>query len=122
VTIVATSYMVQRALDAAKLLAGEGISAEVIDPRTIVPLDLDTIVESVKKTGRLVIVHETNEFCGFGAEIAFEVQNSVFRYLDAAIERVATAQIPMPYARNLENANVPTPEKIAAAAKKTLYL
>ncbi len=122
VTIVATSYMVQRALQAADMLAKEGIEAEVIDPRTLVPLDIDTIQESVKKTGRLVIVHETNEFCGFGAEIAFEVQNNVFRYLDAPIERVTTSQVPMPYARNLENLNVPSPERIVAAAKKSLYL
>lgn len=122
VTIVATSFMVGKALEAAALLEKEGISAEVIDPRTIVPLDIDTIYASVKKTGRLVIVHETHEFCGFGAEIAFEVQNAVFRYLDAPIERVCTAQVPMPYARKLENANVPTPARIAAAAKKTLHL
>ena len=121
-TIVATSFMVGKALQAAALLEQEGIDAEVIDPRTIVPLDMETIAESVKKTGRLVIVHETNEFCGFGAEIAFKVQQSVFDYLDAPIERVCTAQVPMPYARKLENANVPTPERIAAAAKKVLYL
>jgi pyruvate/2-oxoglutarate/acetoin dehydrogenase E1 component len=122
VTIVATSFMVQKALEAGKLLEKEGVDAEIIDPRTIVPLDIGTIAESVKKTGRLVIVHETNEFCGFGAEIAFEVQNSVFKYLDAPIERVCTAQVPMPYSRKLEQANVPTPERIAAAAKKTLYM
>ncbi len=122
VTIVATSFMVGKALEAAELLAKDGIDAEVIDPRTIVPLDLDTITASVKKTGRIVIVHETNEFGSFGAEIAFKVQNAVFKYLDAPIERVCTAQVPMPYSRVLENANVPTPDKIAQAAKKTLYL
>jgi pyruvate dehydrogenase E1 component beta subunit len=122
VTIVATSFMVGKALEAAALLEKDGISAEVIDPRTIVPLDIEAICASVKKTGRLVIVHETNAFCGFGAEIAFEVQNAVFRYLDAPIERVCTAQVPMPYARKLENANVPTPQRIADAAKKALHL
>lgn len=122
VTLVATSFMVGKTLEAAELLAKEGIDAEVIDPRTLVPLDIDTITSSVKKTGRIVIVHETNEFCGFGAEIAFEVQNAVFRYLDAPIERVCTAQVPMPYSRTLESANVPTPARIAQAAKKTLYL
>ncbi len=122
VTIIATSFMVQKALDAAKMLETEGVDAEVIDPRTIVPLDIDTICESVKKTGRLVIVHETNEFSGFGAEIAFEVQNAVFKYLDAPIERVCTSQVPMPYSRKLEDANVPTPERIAKAAKKALYI
>ena len=80
VTIIATAFMVGKALEAAELLAKDGIDAEVIDPRTIVPLDLDTITASVKKTGRIVIVHETNEFSGFGAEIAFEVQNAVFKY------------------------------------------
>ena len=70
----------------------------------------------------MVIVHETNEFCGFGAEIAFRIQSSAFRYLDAPIERVTTAQVPMPYARCLENANVPDVGRIVAAAKRTLYL
>lgn len=122
VTIVATSYMVQKALKASKMLESEGVDVELIDPRTIVPLDINTICESVKKTGRLVIVHETNEFCGFGAEIAFEVQNAVFKYLDAPIERVCTSQIPMPYSRKLEDANVPTPQRIVDAAKKVLYI
>jgi pyruvate/2-oxoglutarate/acetoin dehydrogenase E1 component len=121
VTILATSYMVERALNAAKLLEDEGFDAEVIDPRTIVPLDLDSICKSVEKTGRLVIVHETNEFGSFGAEIAFKVQNEVFKYLDAPVERVCTLQIPMPYSRKLEDANVPTPEKIVLAAKRALY-
>ena len=122
VTIIATSYMVARALEAAELLQKEGVSAEVIDPRTIVPLDIETIRASVRKTGRAVIAHETNEFCGFGAEIAFQIQNEVFRYLDAPIQRVTTSQIPMPYARCLENLNVPDAARIAKAAKKTLYL
>lgn len=121
-TIIATSYMVSKALDAAALLEKEGIDVELIDPRTIVPLDIKTICESVIKTGRLVIVHETNEFSGFGAEIAFQVQNSVFNYLDAPIERVTTSQIPMPYARNLEEANVPSPKRIAAAVRKVMYV
>ena len=122
VTLVATSYMVGKTLEAAEMLAKEGIDAEVIDPRTIVPLDIEAITASVKKTGRIVIVHETNEFSGFGAEIAFEVQNAAFKYLDAPIERVCTAQVPMPYSRVLENANVPNPARIAQAAKKTLYI
>jgi pyruvate/2-oxoglutarate/acetoin dehydrogenase E1 component len=120
-TVVATSYMVQRALDAAGLLEKEGIDCEVIDPRTLVPLDIDAIVESVKKTGRLVIVHEVNEFCGFGAEIAFEVQEKAFPYLDAPIARVCTAHVPMPYSRRLENANVPDAKRIAAAVREVLY-
>lgn len=122
VTIIATAYMVARALEAADILRTEGISAEVIDPRTIVPLDESTLLKSAKKTGRVVIVHETNEFCGFGAEIAFRIQNGAFKYLDAPLERVTTAQIPMPYARCLETANVPDAARIVMAAKKTLYL
>ncbi len=122
VTIIATAYMVARALQAAETLAGEGISAEVIDPRTIVPLDEEALLVSAEKTGRVVVVHETNEFCGFGAEIAFRIQNGAFRYLDAPIERVTSAQVPMPYARCLENANVPDAGRIVRAAKRTLYL
>lgn len=121
VTIIATSYMVQRALDAASLLEAEGISAEVIDPRTIVPLDMDTLSASVRKTGRCVIAQEAQPFCSFGGEIAYELQQRVFRYLDAPIERVSTAQVPMPYSRKLETLNVPTADRIAAAARKTLW-
>ena len=121
VTIIATAYMVSRALDAAAALKERGISAEVIDPRTIVPLDEDCLVRSAKKTGRVVVVHETNEFCGFGAEIAFRIQKGAFGYLDAPVERVTTAQVPMPYARCLETLNVPDAERILTAALKTLY-
>ena len=120
-TIIATAYMVARAMEAADILSREGVEAEVIDPRTIVPLDEETLVTSVKKTGRAVIVHETNEFCGFGSEIAFRIQNRAFKYLDAPVERVTTAQVPMPYARCLENANVPDAARIVKAANKTLY-
>jgi pyruvate/2-oxoglutarate/acetoin dehydrogenase E1 component len=121
VTIIATAYMVQRALDAAALLEREGISAEVIDPRTLVPMDWDSLCASVRKTGRCVVAQEAQPFCSFGGEIAYELQQRVFRYLDAPIERVSTAQVPMPYARKLETLNVPTAEKIAAAARKTLW-
>jgi len=121
-TVIATSYMVGKALEAAKKLEKEGIDVELIDPRTIVPLDLETICKSVEKTGRLVIVHETNEFGSFGAEIAFKVQSKVFNYLDAPIERICTSQVPMPYSRVLEDANVPTPERIIEAVKKVMYI
>ncbi len=121
VTIVATAYMVQRALDAATLLEAEGIQAEVIDPRTLVPLDMATIIASVQKTGRCVIAQEAVPFCSFGGEIAYELQNQAFRYLDAPIERISPAQVPMPYSRKLETLNVPTAERIAAAARKTLW-
>ena len=121
VTIVATSLMVNRATEAAALLEADGMDAEVIDLRTIVPLDIETVTTSVKKTGRLIIVHEANEFCGFGAEIAFQVQNGVFKYLDAPIERVCTPHVPIPYARNLENEVVPSPDKIVRAVRRALY-
>lgn len=121
VTIIATAYMVQRALDAATLLEAEGIHAEVIDPRTLVPMDWDTLCESVRKTGRCVVAQEAQPFCSFGGEIAYELQQRVFRYLDAPIERVSTQQVPMPYSRKLETLNVPTAERIAAAARKTLW-
>lgn len=121
VTIVATSFMVGKAKAAAELLAKEGIDAEVIDPRTLVPLDIDTIVESVKKTGRLVVVHESHEFCGFGAEISQQVQDRAFKYLDAPVKRVCTPNIPMPYNKKLEASLVPNPDTIAAAAKEVLY-
>ncbi len=121
VTLVATAYMVQRALDAAALLEKEGISAEVIDPRTLVPLDMDTLIRSVEKTGRCVIAQEAAPFCSFGGEIAYELQRQAFRYLDAPIERVSPAHVPMPYARKLETLNIPTAETIAAAARKALW-
>ena len=98
---------------AAELLAKEGIEAEVIDPRTLVPLDIDTIVESVKKTGRLVVVHESHEYCGFGGEIGMQVQAKAFKYLDAPVKRVCTPNFPMPYNKKLEASLVPTPESIA---------
>lgn len=122
VTIVATSFMVGKAMEAAKLLEKDGIDAEVIDPRTLVPLDIDTIVESVKKTGRLVVVHESHEYCGFGGEIGMQVQDRAFKYLDAPIKRVCTPNFPMPYNKKLEASLVPAPESIAAGAKETLYI
>lgn len=102
VSIVATSLAVWRALDAAEELAAIDISAEVIDPRTLFPLNLDTILESVKKTGRLVLVHEAVERGGFGAEVAAQVGSLAFDYLDAPIQRVAAPSVPMPFAPGLE--------------------
>jgi pyruvate dehydrogenase E1 component beta subunit len=94
---------VWRALEAAEELAASGISAEVIDPRTLFPLDLDTILESVKKTGRLVIAHEAVERGGFGAELAAQVCTRAFDDLDAPIQRVAAPSVPVPFAPVLEN-------------------
>ncbi len=121
-TIIATSWMVLKALEAARILSKEGIEAEVIDPRTLVPLDIETIIRSVKKTGRLVIVHEAHEFCGTAAEIAFQISQEAFAYLDAPPARVTSCQAPIPYSRKLEQLTVPSPERIASAVKKVLYL
>lgn len=117
VTIIAYSKTVLTALDAAKELEKDGISAEVIDLRTLVPLDFDTIAESVRKTGRVVITHESCERNGYGAEIAAEIQERLFDELDAPILRVCGANIPVPNATLPEEASAPSAEKIAAAAR-----
>lgn len=121
VTIVANLLYVSRALEAAELLSKEGIQAEVIDPRTLVPFDAQTIVESVKKTGRLVIVHEAHRNAGWGAEVAAQVTQEAFPYLDAAPVRLGTAACPLPFNLNLENAATPQVADIVAAAKQVLY-
>jgi pyruvate dehydrogenase E1 component beta subunit len=121
-TIVARSLMVPAALKAAEALQAEGVSCEVIDPRTIRPLDIDTIVASVKKTNRLVIAEESHPFCGVAAEITTEVMEHAFDYLDAPIKRISGADVPMPYAKNLENLAIPTAEQIVAAVKEVSYL
>ena len=121
VTIVANLLYVSRALEAAEKLAAEGISAEVIDPRTLVPLDTSTIVESVKKTGRLVVVHEAHRTCGWGAEVASEVTEKAFKYLDAPPLRLGAKQCPLPFNLTLENAATPQVEDIVNAAKATMY-
>ena len=121
VTIVANLLYVGRALEAAEELAGEGISAEVIDPRTLVPMDMSTITESVKKTGRLVVVHEAHRTAGWGAEIASQVTEEAFPYLDAAPLRLGTAACPLPFNLELENAATPQTADIIKAAKAVLY-
>jgi pyruvate/2-oxoglutarate/acetoin dehydrogenase E1 component len=120
VTIVATSWMVQVSLQAADLLAEDGISAEVVDPRTAVPLDLKGILRSVRKTGRLVAVDETPEMCSIASEITAGVAQHGFGTLKAPIERVCRAPTPTPFSPPLERFTVPRPETIAAAARKTL--
>ena len=120
-TIVATSIMVPRALEAAESLAEEGIEAEVVDPRTLKPLDEETIIKSVIKTGRLLIVHEACRTGGVGAEIAASIVDSeAFDYLNAPVKRLAGLDIPVPYNRNLERHMVPQVEDIAAAARGLL--
>ncbi|MFC1580911.1 pyruvate dehydrogenase complex E1 component subunit beta [Thermodesulfobacteriota bacterium] len=121
VTVVATSSMVQQALRAAQMLVPEGIEAEVIDPRTISPLDEETIVASVKKTNRVVVVHEAWKRGGFGAEVAAMIQEQAFDYLDAPIARVAGLDVPMPYNANLEAEVIPNFEKIADAVRSVCY-
>lgn len=120
-TIVTWGRMVGMCLEVAEKLAAEGIGVEVVDPRTLVPLDTDAIVKSVKKTGRLVIVHEAVQTGGFGGEIAARVADSeAFFHLDAPIRRVAGYDIPIPYNPNLERNAVPTPERIEKAVRDLL--
>jgi pyruvate dehydrogenase E1 component beta subunit len=110
--------MVPEALAAADALAADGISVEVIDPRTLVPLDLDAIVASVRRTNHLVVAHEAVERGGFGAEIAAEVQAAAFDDLDAPIERVGAAFTPIPLSPPLEDAYLPSAPGIAAAVRR----
>jgi pyruvate dehydrogenase E1 component beta subunit len=121
VTITAFSLMVGRALEAAEMLAAEGIEAEVIDLRSIRPLDTETVIESVKRTNRIVSVEEGWPFAGIGAEIGMRMMEDAFDYLDAPVVRVTGEDVPMPYAANLEKLALPQVEKIAAAAKRVCY-
>jgi pyruvate dehydrogenase E1 component beta subunit len=121
VTITAFSLMVGRALEAAELLAKEGIDAEVINLRTIRPLDVTTIVGSVKKTNRLVSVEEGWPFAGIGAELAAAMMEEAFDWLDAPVARVTAVDVPLPYAANLERLALPHAETIVEAVKKVCY-
>ena len=121
VTITAFSISVRHALEAAEKLAEEGINAEVINLRTLRPLDIDTILESVKKTNRLVSVEEGFPFAGIGAEIAAQVVDKAFDYLDAPPQRVTGEDVPMPYAANLERLTLPNAEKVINAVKTVCY-
>jgi pyruvate dehydrogenase E1 component beta subunit len=120
VTIVATSRLVGEALAAAEQLASEGIEAEVVDPRSLVPLDLATIGESLVKTHRLVVAHEAVACGGFGAEVVAEVQQAFFDELDAPIERVAAPFTPVPFSPPLEDAYLPGRQDIVRAVRATL--
>ena len=121
-TIIARSLMVPTALKAAEQLEKVGVSCEVIDPRTIRPLDINTIVESVKKTNRAVIAEESHPFCGVAAEISAEINERAFDYLDAPVKRVSGVDVPMPYAKNLERLAKPDAAKTIAAVKKVMYI
>src|SRR5258708_39762200 len=103
-------------------LAKDGISCEVIDPRTIRPLDINTIVESVKKTNRVVIAEESHPFAGVGAEISAEINERAFDYLDAPVKRVSGVDVPMPYSKNLEQLAIPDVAVIISAVRAVSYL
>jgi pyruvate/2-oxoglutarate/acetoin dehydrogenase E1 component len=121
VTIVAILKMVETAEKAAKTLANEhGAEAEVIDPRTLRPLDLDTILDSVRKTNRAVVVEEGWPHGGVGANVAALIQEQAFDYLDAPVQRVTGADVPMPYSKRLEQAAIPHSEHVVSAALATL--
>jgi acetoin:2,6-dichlorophenolindophenol oxidoreductase subunit beta len=120
VTVVALSRLVHESLAASDQLAGDGIEVEVIDPRTLVPLDLATIVESVGRTHRLVVAHEAVRSGGFGAELAAQVQEAAFDELDAPVERVGAPFAPVPFSPPLEDAYVPGAGDVAAAVRAVL--
>ncbi|MCK4434214.1 alpha-ketoacid dehydrogenase subunit beta, partial [Candidatus Bathyarchaeota archaeon] len=120
VTIVATSYMVHKALEAARELEAESINAEVLDPRTLVPLDRQTIISSVKKTGRLVVVSEGCKTAGVTAEIAAIVAEEAIDYLDAPIKRVAEPDTPIPFSPTLEQYVIPNEKSIINAVKEII--
>jgi acetoin:2,6-dichlorophenolindophenol oxidoreductase subunit beta len=117
VTIIAVSIMVPRALEAADALAREGISAEVVDPRTLVPLDKATILKSVAKTGRVVVADESQMTCGVAAELAAVIVEEGFESLKAPIRRVGIPNVPVPYHEAEEDFVTPTAAKIISAVK-----
>ncbi len=121
-TLIAWSKMVWTCMDAAKVLAEEGIECEVVDLRTLRPLDIDTVADSVKKTGRAVIVEVGWPVAGFGAEVAYQVQKLCMDYLDAPVDRVTSDDVPMPYAKNLEDEVQPQIKDVVAAVKRALYI
>jgi len=122
VTVVAYMGMMYRAMEVAEALETEGISVELVDPRTLRPMDQETIIGSVRKTHRAVVVEAGAGFAGMGSEIASFITEQAFDDLDAPVERVTGANAPMPYARNLEQAKTPSKERIAEAIRKVCYL
>ena len=119
-TIVAYSMMVHKALEAAKILAEEGIDVEVVDPRTLVQIDMETIINSVKKTHRMIVASEENERAGVCAEIAYLASKEAFDYLDAPVERVATANVPVPFSPPMEKFIMPKVEDLVEAARRLM--
>ena len=120
-TVIATMAMVERAVQAARRLGEQGISVEVIDPRTIKPLDTATLIESVKKTGRAVVVHEATRFGGIGGEIAATIMEEAFDWLDAPVKRVGAPEMPVPYNDRLERQYLPDAERISEAVLEVCY-
>lgn len=120
ITIVATSSLVMKSEEAAEKLEKEGISVEIIDLRTIVPLDIETIIESVKKTGKLVVADESYERCGIASDIAAQIMNDAFYYLDAPVGRVSTPNVPLPFSPALEFPIIPSVEKIYEKVKELI--
>lgn len=120
VTIVATGRMVGTAISAARKLSSDGIEAEIVDPQTLKPLDTGPILESVRKTGRVVIVNEGSRSCGYAAEIAATITELAFDYLDAPIQRVTSADVPMPVSRVLEKEILPDQDALLAAVDSIL--
>lgn len=120
VTIIVWGAMTPRVLSAAETLAKEGIQAEVVDPRTMRPLDIETIITSVKKTGRAVVAHEANKTGGFGAEVVAQIQERAFDHLDAPVQRVGAPDVFIPVNRNLERMVLPGPEPVIQAVKAIL--
>jgi len=121
VTVIAHSKMVHVALDAGRALEKEGIEIEVVDPRTLRPLDTETILNSVRKTNRVVIVEEGWPFCGVGAQIVDTIQLHAFDFLDSPILRVTGVDVPMPYAKNLEHLCLPDTARVMDAVHQVLY-
>jgi pyruvate/2-oxoglutarate/acetoin dehydrogenase E1 component len=117
-TLIGWGTQVWTALEAAEVLAGEGISAEVVDLRTLVPFDAETVLASARKTGRVIVVHEAQETGGFGGEIAARIADAAFAWLDAPIRRVAFPDRPSPYSRVLEQALAPDATRLVAAARE----
>jgi pyruvate dehydrogenase E1 component beta subunit len=122
VTIICYAQTVRMALAAAETLAGQGVHAEVLDLRSIKPLDLDLILNSVAKTHRCVIAEQDKPFCGIGAELTYQIQRDIFDELDAPVARVAQEEVPMPYNERLEAAVLPNEEKILQAVYQVCYL
>ena len=120
VTIIATQLYLQRALEAADILEQDGISAEVIDPRTLVPFDFESVDQSVQKTGRVVIVHEAHKFCGIGAEISAMIAENSFWFLEGPIKRLGAKQCPLPFNQGLEKGVVPQVDEIIDAVKSLI--